>query len=319
LRKAIANHDVELARIGMSRFRAALAARVRTLGFDLFAADEKASAAREVAERFQALREVLVQRDPAGLTPVLETRVIEATALTLQRRASDALLRSRSALLELNQLTARPLDTTMGVTVPEMVFRPAAAAQDLLASAETNNFDLRLRQVELAQQGFRLDLARNQRYPAVTVGPMFTEERSGDRDRIFAVGLSVPLPLWNRGSDNIEAARARQGQAETLLLVAQRDIQRRVLDASQRYEARLAEMGRWRPDSIAHFRDAAELADRHYRLGAVPVSVYVELQKQYLEAVESLLDTRRDALEAAQSLESLTGWPRPLFGPEGRP
>ncbi|HEV8712916.1 MAG TPA: transporter, partial [Candidatus Binatia bacterium] len=54
-------------------------------------------------------------------------------------------------------------------------------------------------------------------------------------------------------------------------------------------------------------RKAAELADRHYRLGAVPIAAYVELQKQYLEAIEALLDTRREALDAGQQLELLTG------------
>jgi cobalt-zinc-cadmium efflux system outer membrane protein len=61
---------------------------VRSLAYGLFAAQEKAAAAGEVADRFQALREVLVQRDSAGLTPQLETRIIEATELTMQRRAT---------------------------------------------------------------------------------------------------------------------------------------------------------------------------------------------------------------------------------------
>jgi len=39
----------------------------------------------------------------------------------------------------------------------------------------------------------------------------------------------------------------------------------------------------------------------------VPIATYVELQKQYLEAVDALLETRREALEAAQQLELLTG------------
>lgn len=55
------------------------------------------------------------------------------------------------------------------------------------------------------------------------------------------------------------------------------------------------------------FPKAAELADRHYRLGAVPIATYVELQKQYLEAVEALLDTKREALDAGQQLGLLTG------------
>jgi outer membrane protein, heavy metal efflux system len=88
LRKAIANRDVELAELGLERFKLALATRTRSLAFGVFAAQEKAAAAEEVASRFKALREILVQRDPAGLTPLLETRVIEATELNAQRKAS---------------------------------------------------------------------------------------------------------------------------------------------------------------------------------------------------------------------------------------
>jgi cobalt-zinc-cadmium efflux system outer membrane protein len=85
------------------------------------------------------------------------------------------------------------------------------------------------------------------------------------------------------------------------------------MEAALTYDTKLREMAKWRPDSAQHFKEAAELADRHYRLGAVPISTYVELQKQYLEAVESLLDTKKEALEAAAQLELLTGLPLPLL------
>jgi len=107
-------------------------------------------------------------------------------------------------------------------------------------------------------------------------------------------------------------------QAETSYAVAQRDVERKVLESALIYERKVREMGKWRPDTVEHFREAAELADRHYRMGAVPVSTYVELQKQYLEAVEGLLDTRKEALEAAQSLELLTGLRTPLVATAGK-
>lgn len=85
-----------------------------------------------------------------------------------------------------------------------------------------------------------------------------------------------------------------------------------MLTAALTYETKLREMSKWRPDSVQHFKEAAELADRHYRLGAVPISTYVELQQQYLDAVDGLLDTKRETLEAAVQLELLTGLPLPL-------
>jgi cobalt-zinc-cadmium efflux system outer membrane protein len=312
LRKAIANRDVELAELGLRRFRVALTGRVRALAFGLFAAQEKAAAAREVAERFQALREVLVQRDAAGLTPLLETRVIEATELTMQRKASEAMLATQASLLELNQLRGVAPTAHLSVASTDLAFRPAENIETLIALARTNNFELRLRAVELAQQGFRVELAKNERFPAISVGPSISEERAGDRERIIGVGVSLPLPLWNRNKGNIETAVARQMQAEVSLNVTERDIQRKVVEAALTYETKRREMAKWRPDSVQHFKEAAELADRHYRLGAVPISTYVELQKQYLEAVEGLLDTKKEALEAAQQLELLTGLPLPL-------
>jgi cobalt-zinc-cadmium efflux system outer membrane protein len=319
LRKAIANHDIALAELGLERFKAALAARVRALGYGLFVAQEKAAAAAEVAERFKALRDVLVQRDPAGLTPLLETRVIEATELNAQRKVSEAELARQSAQLELNHLLGLPAGDARSISafVPE--FRPLESRAVLVALARTNNFEVRLRAVELLQQGFRVDLARNERYPSISVGPTVSEERAGDRERIVGVGLTVPLPLWNRNAGNVESARARQTQAEASLYVTQRDVERRVVEAALKYETRLREMAKWRPDAVEHFRAAAELADRHYRLGAVPVTTYVELQKQYLEAVESLLDTRKEALEAALELESLSGLATGLVSKEKNP
>ena len=312
LRKAIANQESELAALGYERFKTALIGRVRALAFGLFAAQEKAATAREVADRFQALREVLVQRDPAGLTPLLETRVIEATEVTMQRKASEATLASQAALLELNQLRGLAPETHLSVASTPLSFRPTENMGTLMALARTNNFELRLRAVELAQQGFRVELSKNERFPPISVGPMISEERAGDRERIVGVGVSLPLPLWNRNKGNIEIAKARQMQAEVSLNIVGREIERKVIEATLTYETKLREMEKWRPDSVQHFRDAAELADRHYRLGAVPIATYLELQKQYLEAVEALLDTKKEALEAAQQIELLTGLPIPV-------
>ena len=144
------------------------------------------------------------------------------------------------------------------------------------------------------------------------MGPAYSEERAGERERIFGVSLSAPLTLWNRNTANIEAAKARQMQAETSLLLMRREIERKVAEAAAAYKERRTEMDKWRADAPKHFRDAAELADRHYRVGAVPVQTYIELQEKYLEAVEGLLDTKAKALEAAQQLELLTGMPEPL-------
>jgi outer membrane protein, heavy metal efflux system len=307
LRKAIANQQIQLAELGFTQFKAALAARTRSVAFGLFAAQQKVAAAREVADRFHALRQVLVQRDLAGITPELELRIIEATEITMLRKASEASVAEQAAMLELNQLRGQPWQREMKVAPVDLAFTAAPEPDALLTAARANNFEIRMRQVELEQQGFKVELARKDAYPSFTVGPYFSQEQAGDRERQVGIGISIPLPLWNRNEGNIETATARQKQAETSMYVTQRSIERQVVEKALTYRTKLAEMAKWRPESVAEFRKAAELADRHYRLGAVPITTYVELQKQYLEAVEVLLETRREALETAQQLELLTG------------
>jgi cobalt-zinc-cadmium efflux system outer membrane protein len=307
LRKAVANRQIQLAELGLAQFKASLAARALTLAYNLFAAQEKAGAAKEVAERFRQLREVLVQRDPAGLTPQLETRIIEASELTLQRKATEAQLASQAALLELNQLRGQPWTEALKVESARLTFAAAPEPGVLLAAARTNNFEMRMRQVELEQQGFKVSLAKKEGYPAFTVGPYFSQENAGDREQQVGVGITLPIPLWKRNKGNIETATARQQQAETSMFVTQRTIERQIVQQALTYQTKLGEMEKWRPESVDEFRKAAELADRHYRLGAVPIATYVELQKQYLEAVEALLDTRREALDAGQQIQLLTG------------
>lgn len=307
LRKAIANREVDLAELGLARFESALTARARSLAYGLHASNAKAEAVREVAERFTALKETFLARDPAGITPLLETRVIEAAELALRRRATEAELAVQAALIELNQLRGAASDAPLKIATPALTFNDVPEKAALVAAARENNFEFRLRRVELERQGYAVRLARNDRYPAISVGPFVSQEKAGDLETTVGVGFSLPIPVTGRTRGAVDVAEARRRQAETAVLVAQRELDREVSTAALAYQTKLAEVRRWSPDSALEFREAAELADRHYRLGTVPVATYVELQTSYLDAVEALLDTRGEVLAAALKLQELTG------------
>ncbi len=320
LRKAIADRDIKVAELGLEQFRALLVGRVKIAAYTLVATQEKAAATREVASHFRSLREVLIQRDQAGLTPLLETRIIEALELNIQRKASAATLASQAALLELNQLRGTPSDAPLSLTKLNLKFFPIKTnKEELVALARVNDYEVRTRAMELEGQGYRVRLAKNERFPAITAGPSISQERAGDRERVIGAAVSLPLPLWNHNQGEIAVAKAQQTKAETALLIAQREAERRAVQAITTYETKLREMANWQPDSIQHFKEAAELADRHYRLGSVPVSTYVELQSQYLDAIEGLQDTKKEALESATQLERLTGTDLLLIETTGEP
>jgi len=306
LRKAIANHDLALAGLHLQQFRLTLAARVRSLAYTSNNISERTKAVQEVVSRTQALNDVLEQRPLAGVAPRLEAQIISANLLTFQRQERESTLAEKTIAAELNQLCGRSPGTTLTVGAGPIIFT-AASVPKLLANARSNAFDIRIRQTELAQQGFKVALSKNERFPAIAVGPFYSLENAIDREQRLGLGISVPLPLWDRNVGNIASSKARQRQAEASLALTEREVERRVAQTAAILEAKRAEIETWKSGAMARLREASESADHNYRLGALPLTTYVEIQKQYLEAIGAFYDAQKDALEAAQTLEILTG------------
>jgi len=311
LRKAIADRDIALAELGLDRFGAFLAARVKVLGYALATQQENAVAAAEVADRFSAVKEVIVQREPGGVAPMLEAKIIEAAEVTIQRRAGEAAVEMQKALLELNQLMGRRADEPLQVRRTEFRSPKSAELISLLNRAAADNYDLRVRRAELEQQGLKVSLAKNERYPTFTVGPSVSHERAGDRETVIGLSLSMPLPVWDNGQAAVTASQARRMQAEASLQTTMREVERQITEAWLLLGTQQKRLDGWKPDALESFADAARLADRHYRLGAVPLSTYLEMQDKYLEAAEAINTTRLEVLRAALDLEQLVGTSAP--------
>jgi len=306
LRKAIANHDLVLAELHLEQFRLTLAARVRSLAYAMTSARERRKAVEEVASRTEALNNVLKQRPLAGVAPQLEAQIISANLITFQRQERESALAEKTIAAELNQLSGRSAEAALSVNANPILFI-AVSLPSLMNASRSNAFDIRIRQAELARQGFKVALSKNERFPTIAVGPFYSLENAIDREQRVGLGISLPLPLWDRNVGNIESSKARQQQAQASLALAEREVERRVTQNAATLEAKRAEIETWKSGALAKLREATELADRNYRLGAVPLTIYIEIQKQYLEAISAFNDAQKEALEAAQTLEILTG------------
>jgi len=307
LRKAIANRQIVLAELGLQDFELELANRVRLLAYKTIIARKKSAAAGEVTKRFHDLTQVLEQREPAGVGPLLETRIIEANGLTLDRLRVEAERELQTASYELNQLRGARAGSPLVVAEEELRFAPLPPVSQLVASARQGNFDVQIRATELEQQGYKVRLSRTEKWPSITAGAFARGESADTDENQFGLSVKLPLPLWNQNRGANETARARELQAQASLNATLRKVENEIAGAAAMYNARLSEVARWSPEVLGRMREAAELADKNYRLGAVPISTYTELQKEYLEAQTALLNTQADALEARQKVERLIG------------
>lgn len=307
LRKAIADGEIELAELGLKQFRAFLTGEVRQLAFRLSTAQEKASVAEEVAERFTAMKEVLVQREVGGIAPRLEIKAIDAATVTMEKDSLDAAIEVQMVLLELNQLMGNSAVTPLIVERAGYDFAENPDVADLMGVVLESNYEVLVQRAELEQQGFRVALAKNERYPTIKVGPYFAREEADELEREAGIGFSLELPIFRNGKAEVTREMAREAQAQASLNSTARKLERELAAAALVYINSRRQLELWSAERIQELGESAELADRHYRLGAVPVSTYIELQENYLEALEAINDVKADALEAAFQIEQLTG------------
>src|SRR2546430_303587 len=306
LRKAIANHQIAVAELGLEGFRAALAARVRAAAFHGALGQAKADAAGEIAKRFDDLSAILAQRPAAGVAQEADVRIIQASTIPLRRRPIEAQREVQSAIHELNQLRCARIDSALTLPDVDLTLRALPPLATLLFTARAQNYDIRTRILELEQQGYKVRLALNERWPAVRVGPFAHNERSDTNEYQFGVTASLPLPLWNMNKGKIESEKARTAKVGAELTALIRETERKVVDAEFIYRSRSEEAEQLETSILPQLRESAEAGDRNYREGAVPISTYTELQKQYLDSIDAFSAAQAAAIEARQQLEQLT-------------
>jgi len=306
LRKAIADHQIALAELALEGFRSALAARVRALVYRAALARAQYDAATEIAKRFDDLAAVLAQRPPAGAAQQADVQIIQANAIAIKRRPVAAQREVQSAIYELNQLRGAPIESPLALPQVDLTLQPLPSMNALLFTARERNYEIRTRVVELEQQGYKVKLALSERWPALRVGPFAHNERADTNEYLFGVSVSLPLPLWNSNRGKVETEKARASRVEAELVSLVRDVQRKIADATFLYQSRREEAEKLQASVLPQLRQTAEEADRNYRTGAVPISTYTELQKQYLDSLDAWATAQAAAIDARQQLEQLT-------------
>ena len=308
LRKAVADRDIALAELGLLQFKALLGNEIRAQAGDLALLKRKIDATKSVRVRLEELIDVLVQRDTGSISAKLERRILEATLLTSDRALTDATKAASEASTKLNMLAGRAPDAAIQLSDTFAALPPPPSLEALKTLAARSNFELQQKRVQLARQGLKIDLTKSERWGNITFGPYLAGEQSKNNEIEGGLRLSIPLPLWTKKNQaNVAAEEARQLGAQAMLNAALRDLERELSIARANYTAELEALSHWRPETEKEFQDAAEEADHHYRLGAVPATTYIEMQRGYLDALDTLIESRRNAWRHRMEIERLTG------------
>ena len=232
-RQAVAGENALAARIQVAADSAVLAFRVRRAYVEAGRAERHTEILERVTTVFRQAMGSAGQRYREGDVSLYDLRRIEVERVRYEASLADALLdlnsvRSDLALLvapETGELQLAPADALVGIPPPIDLDRLQALA--VSRRPEIAGLEADMRSTQAALRGLRA-----QRVPDLTATGGF--KRQSDGFSGLFLGMSVPLPLWNRSAGAIEAADARVRGEETLLAFTRREVEedaRRALDA----------------------------------------------------------------------------------------
>jgi outer membrane protein, heavy metal efflux system len=260
-----------------------------------------ASASERAAEELVRVARVrLEQGDVAALDVNLAQTVLARARASVGRLRADevAAVSFLRAVLRLP-----PQDSIVTVAEAELAaLAPEVAAPsrgDLLAARP----DLRAADAEVRAARAEVDAARALRWPDATPAVRYSREEGTP---ILWGGLTVSLPLWNRGDGERMASEARLRRAEIELEAAKARVEAETWSAYDAYVARRA-AAQGLTSMLATLDENLELARRSYETGQIGLGELLVVRRETLEARAEAVDLVFDAAVARVQLEAAAG------------
>jgi cobalt-zinc-cadmium efflux system outer membrane protein len=306
LQVAVAQKNMAVQELALTAFQYQLDGRVRRAYDTLFLA----GGAIKVRERRLALAQQFVEaakkKVEAGVSNEFESTRAEVDVVRAQKALRDARVVAAGARGALNALLGRDPLSGLEVTDSTAVNFPLPDAATLLANIEKNNPSLRVQDMTVEHAGLAVELERKLRSPDFMLGPSVEYLKD---EQTYDLTIAFPIPLWDQRKGEIATATAEQARA-----VAERDLLRTEIlaDAGAAYESTagaLESMALFTPDLRTRMSAAMDAAAQGYREGRVTLLTYIEIQRTFFEMQSDYIDAVQSLIDARAALETAAGVP----------
>jgi cobalt-zinc-cadmium efflux system outer membrane protein len=300
-RSRSADAGVASATAGADAFRINLTAAVQTAFYEVLRREAEVALAREDTEILRNARNRVEVRVQTGEAPRFDLIRAEAELLNAIKTQETAGLRVLQAKAGLSRLVgALPRDYLVKGDLPaERALPPLEAMQKQLLAASP---EFARAAAELKQAESRLEVEREQRLPPVTL--VAGTDQDPDRRNVM-VGVSVPLPLWNRRegpiAEAVAAAAAARARADDLRLALTQELE----IAYQRYLINQRQVSTFESGLLKQAEAAMKVAEAAYRFGERGILDYLDAQRTYRAVRGDYLNARYELQYARIDIDRL--------------
>lgn len=303
LSQAVAAKEVNLATLALLRERYAVVGSVRAAFYDLYALerriavlDELAKLAGEAAKNGQAL---LDGKQIARLDLVQ----LEVELARFQSQAEAARQELPGTRKRLAALVGDPR-MAIGPAAGPFDDVPAYDADRTLETVLATHPDVRSARVEVERAQAAVRRAEAEPIPNLTVSTGYTYQDQ-NKSNDWLLGVSAPIPVWNKNQGNIRAVKAELGMAIQDVARIENDLAERVATALRTYSASQKLAGQYRTQILPKAEETYKLSLEAFKGGQFEYLRVVQSQRAVAEARLEYNRALGDAWRAAAELSGL--------------
>ena len=283
-RQGVASAEQRAASEALALVRQQVSAELLAAAGGLNVATDLARIASERKALMERFRETANERRAAGDLNQVEAQLAELAY------AEAALLYAQS---QADQVSAeQDLARVVGIALPPPPALPSEYASVTLNEASIDSIlnalpSVRVTQAQIAASRATLALRQRERRPDPTIG--LYAGREGDDD-LIGVRFSIPLPVRNRFSAEVEAATADLDAVTLGVDDNYRQLRAELVAAAKRYEISRAAWQEWQAVGAGSLERQIQVLEQLWRAGELSTSAY-------LVQLEQALDTQMAGIE----------------------
>jgi cobalt-zinc-cadmium efflux system outer membrane protein len=179
------------------------------------------------------------------------------------------------------------------------------SAAHLLARLE-QTAELRLAELQILQNEASVGLEKAQRIPDLDVS-IGSQYDASVRERVNVVGVSMPIPLFNRNQGNVLAATRRADQARDLRNAAELRLRTETRQALDLWQTANTEVRAFNQQILPAAQSAVDSATRGFEMGKFNFLDVLDAQRTLIAARTQYLTATAQATDAWVRIERIYG------------
>lgn len=322
LSQAVAAKEVDQTTLALLRERYGVVGSVRAAFYDLYALERRIAVLDELTKLAgEAVKngQTLLDNKQIARLDLVQLEVELARFRSQAEAARRELPGARKRLAALVGDPRLPVGTAAGPYEDVPLYDPDRTLDTVLASHP----EVRSARVGVERAQAAIRRAEVEPIPNLTLSTGYTYQGQ-NKSNDWLVGVSAPIPTWNRNQGNIRAAKAELGMAVQEVGRVENDLAERVATALRAYSAALKLAEQYRTEILPKAEETYKLSLEAFKGGQFEYLRVIQAQRAVAEARLEYNRALGEAWRAAAELSALLleeWWPGPppMRGPGAGP